>query len=146
MLQRTGWRLKWAGWEWMEVSERFTNTQFYYAYKKPCSTVKWPYLSCHSSSWFSWKWPSSQIRQYKEIALLGPHTPPQFRECSYKSLFLFFTPATIKALCNRKRNFVLPLIFIGHSLALNSLSNHLKVTFEQILYWYAYAISYTLVQ
>ena len=51
-----------------------------------------------------------------------------------EAFFYFILPATIKASGNGKRNFVFPLIFIGHSLALNSLSNHLKVTFEQTLY------------
>ena len=46
----------------------------------------------------------------------------------------------------RKTEFCIPLIFMGHSMALNSLYNHLKVTFKQTLYWYAYSISYTLVQ
>ena len=50
------------------------------------------------------------------------------------AFFYFIPPATIKTSCNGKRNFVFPLIFIGRSLALNSLSNHLKVTFEQTLY------------
>ena len=51
-----------------------------------------------------------------------------------EAFFYFILPATIKTSCNGKRNFVFPLIFIGHSLVLNSLSNHLKVTFEQTLY------------
>ena len=51
-----------------------------------------------------------------------------------EAFFYFIPPATIKTSCNGKRNFVFPLIFIGRSLALNSLSNHLKVTFEQTLY------------
>ena len=51
-----------------------------------------------------------------------------------EAFFYFILASTIKTLCNGKRNFVFPLFFIGYSLAINSLSNHLKVTFEQTLY------------
>ena len=51
-----------------------------------------------------------------------------------EAFFYFVLPATIKTSRNGIRNFVFTLIFIEHSLALNSLSNRLKVTFEQTLY------------
>ena len=69
-----------------------------------------------------------RFRFYVQVHPYGSASAPT------EAFFYFILPATIKASGNGKRNFVFPLIFIGHSLALNSLSNHLKVTFEQTLY------------
>ena len=45
--------------------------------------------------------------------------------------FYLISPATIKTSHNGKRNSVFPLILIGHSMALNSLSNHLIFFFNK---------------
>ena len=116
VLKRAEWRLKWAGWEWMEVDGagwRWVNGLLIpnFAYKKTCSTVKWRYLSCHSSSWFRRKWRSSQIRQYIEIVLLHPSTPWRFRECSYRSLFLFYTACHNQNIVQRKTEFCISSYF-----------------------------------
>ena len=71
------------------------------------------------------------IRRFRFYVQVHPHGSAS---APTEAFFYFILPATIKASGNGKRNFVFPLIFIGHSLALNSLSNHLEITFEQTLY------------
>ena len=73
----------------------------------------------------------NSIRSLRFCVYVHPHGSAS---APTEAFFYFVLPATIKTSCNGIRNFVFPVIFIGHSLALNSLSNHLKVTFEQTLY------------
>ena len=70
---------------WVEVGERFANAQFYYACKKHVAQSNdGTYLAI-----FHLDLGGNEIRQYKEIAVLGPSTLSRLRECSYRSLFLF---------------------------------------------------------
>ena len=71
------------------------------------------------------------IRRSHFYVQVHPHGSVSAPEAAF---FYFIPPTIIKKSCNGKRNFVFSLIFIGRSLALNSLSSHLKVTFEQTLY------------
>ena len=97
-----------AGWSWVNG---LLIPNFTMLIKKTCSTVKWQYLSCYFSSWFRWKWRSSQIQQYKELALLRLCTPPRFRKCSYRSLFLFCTACHNQNIVQRNTEFCISSYF-----------------------------------
>ena len=119
---------------WVEVGERFTDTQFQYAYKKHVAQsndgtyLAIPHLDLGGND---------VVPKFSGIK--GSHFRPKYtptvpRVLLQKPFFYFIPLATIKTSCSGKWNSVFPLIFIGHSLALNSLSNHLEVTFQQTLY------------
>ena len=69
------------------------------------------------------------IRRSRFYVQVNPHGSAS---APTEAFFYFIPPATIKTSYNGKRNFVFPLIFIGHSLALNSLSNHLKLLLNRL--------------
>ena len=63
--------------------------------------------------------------------LLGPSTLPRFRECFCSSVFLFYTVCHSQNIVQWKKGILCFRLFSSdYSLALNSLSNHLKFTFS----------------
>ena len=93
------------------MGERFANAQFYYACKKHVAQSNdGTYLAI-----FHLDLGGNEIRQYKEIAVLGPSTLSRLRECSYRSLFLFYNACHNQNIVQWKTEFVFPLIFITRS-------------------------------
>ena len=67
VLQRAGWRLKWAGWRWVELDARFSNTHSYITYI---------WIFCWST-WSSIKDTSTDTRKtlFREVLFMWSSMP-----------------------------------------------------------------------
>ena len=76
----------------------------------------------------------NKFNSIRKSLLLGPSMLTQFRECSYSSLFLFYTACHNQNIAQRKAEFCISAFhrtLIGIKLPL---SNHLKFTFQKTVY------------
>ena len=115
-----------GGWSWVELGERFLILNFNMLIKKHVAQsndgtyLVIPHLNLGGND-VAHKFDS--IRRSHIYVQVHPHGSAS----ALTEAFFYFIPrATIKRSCGGKRNFVFRLIFIRHSLALNSLSNHLS--------------------